>query len=177
MKSNQTRFLFAQKNDERSYGGSNIKRIRQRPVTPKKSHHVSLRASQARGAWSFLSPKNSARVDKILNHQAKRHFVVLESYVNVGNHLHLKVRPQTRTGFANFLRSVSCLIARAITKARKGHPLKQRFFDALAWTRVLLSWKEEKTLDRYFSDNALEAAFGPQVRAVNALIRQGKFQI
>jgi hypothetical protein len=118
-----------------------------------------------------LKPKNYALVRALLRRQAKRHFVALESFVNVGNHLHLKVRPQTREGFGNFLRSVTCLLSRAITGARKGRPLKKRFFDALAWSRVVRTWAEEKILDQYFDDNALEAAFGPEVRAYDSKLK------
>jgi hypothetical protein len=111
-----------------------------------------------------------------LRRQAQRHFVKLESFANVGNHLHLKVRPQTRLGFANFLRSITCLIARAITGAKKTKPLERRFFDALAWSRVLLSRAEEVTLNQYFNDNALEAAFGSEVRDYDRALRLKKIQ-
>jgi hypothetical protein len=76
-------------------------------------------------------------------------------------------------GFANFLRSITCLLARAITGARKGHPLKKRFFDVLAWSRVLLTWTEEKILDRYFNDNALEAEMGKETRNTHREWRKG----
>jgi hypothetical protein len=167
----QQRFSFAESNGTSSYGGASIRRIQARPVVPKRAHHLTLRASQARGDWSFLKPKNYALVRALLRRQAKRHFVALESFVNVGNHLHLKVRPQTREGFGNFLRSVTCLLSRAITGARKGRPLKKRFFDALAWSRVVRTWAEEKILDQYFDDNALEAAFGPEVRAYDSKLK------
>jgi REP element-mobilizing transposase RayT len=167
----QQRFSFAESNGTSSYGGAAIRRIQARPVVPKRAHHVTLRASQARGEWSFLKPKNYALVRALLRRQAKRHYVALESFVNVGNHLHLKVRPQTREGFANFLRSVTCLLSRAITGARKGRPLQKRFFDTLAWSRVVRTWAEEKILNRYFDDNALEAAFGPELRETDRLLR------
>jgi hypothetical protein len=168
----QQRFSFAEGNGASSYGGAAVKRIQARPVVPKRAHHVTLRASQARGEWSFLKPKNYALVTHLLRRQAKRHFVALESFVNVGNHLHLKVRPQTREGFANFLRSVTCLLSRAITGARKGRPLTKRFFDALAWSRVVRTWAEEKILNQYFDDNALEAALGTEVRDADKELRR-----
>jgi REP element-mobilizing transposase RayT len=176
MSSKQFRFSFATRNDETSYGGSALKRIRRRPVLPRRPHHITLRASQAKGPWNFLTPKNYAHVRRILRRQAQRHFVKLESFVNVGNHLHLKVRPQTRLGFANFLRSITCLIARAITGAKKTKPLERRFFDALAWSRALLSRAEEVTLNQYFNDNALEAAFGSEVRDYDRGLRLRKLQ-
>jgi hypothetical protein len=173
----QLRFDFAQTNNATSYGGAGLKRIARRPVTPRKPHHITLRATQARGEWSFLKAKNYANVKTILRRQAARHFVKLESFVNVGNHLHLKVRPKTREGFANFLRSITCLISRAITGARKGCPLKKRFFDVLAWSRVLLTWAEEKVLARYFDDNALEAAFGSEVRDFDRKLKLARQQV
>jgi hypothetical protein len=168
----QQRFSFAEGNSDSSYGGAVIKRIQRRPVLPRRAHHVTLRASQARGEWSFLRPKNYALVRALLRRQAQRHHVALESFVNVGNHLHLKVRPQTREGFANFLRSVTCLLSRAITGARKGRPLKRRFFDVLAWSRVVRTWAEEKVLNQYFADNALEAALGTEVRMADRELRR-----
>jgi hypothetical protein len=111
-------------------------------------------------------------VRALLKRQAQRHFVALESFVNVGNHLHLKVRPQTREGFANFLRSLTCLLSRGITGARKGRPLKKRFFDALAWSRVVRTWAEEKILNQYFNDNALEAGLGTEVREADRELRR-----
>jgi REP element-mobilizing transposase RayT len=173
----QLRFSFSEANNDRSYGGQGLKRIQRRPVLPKRPHHITLRASQARGEWSFLKPKNYAAVRSILKRQAERHFVKLESWVNVGNHLHLKVRPQTRQGFANFLRSSTCLISRAVTKARKGRPLAKRFFDVLAWSRVLLTYTEEKRLARYFDDNALEAALGKEVREYDRRLRLSRQQV
>jgi REP element-mobilizing transposase RayT len=168
----QQRFSFAEGNSDSSYGGAVIKRIQRRPVLPRRAHHITLRASQARREWSFLRPKNYALVRTILRRQARKHGVALESFVNVGNHLHLKVRPQTRQGFANFLRSATCLLSRAITGARKGRPLARRFFDVLAWSRVVRTWAEEKILDRYFSDNALEAALGTEVRTTDRELRR-----
>jgi REP element-mobilizing transposase RayT len=173
----QLRFSFSEANNDRSYGGQGLKRIQRRPVLPKRPHHITLRASQARGEWSFLKPKNYAAVRTILKRQADRHFVKLESWVNVGNHLHLKVRPQTRAGFANFLRSSTCLISRAVTKARKGRPLAKRFFDVLAWSRVLLTYTEEKLHARYFDENALEAALGKEVREYDRRLRLSRQQV
>jgi REP element-mobilizing transposase RayT len=173
----QLRFSLSESNNDKSYGGAGLKRIRRRPVVPKRAHHITLRASQARGEWSFLRPKNYQAVRAILKRQAERHFVKLESWVNVGNHLHLKVRPQTRVGFANFLRSSTCLISRAVTKARKGQPLTKRFFDVLAWSRVLLTFTEEKLLARYFDDNALEAALGKEVRESDRRLRVSRLQV
>jgi REP element-mobilizing transposase RayT len=172
----QQRFAFAEGNSPSSYGGAGLKRIMRRPVVPRRAHHITLRALQARGEWSFLRPKNYALIRDVLRRQAKKHTVALESFVNVGNHLHLKVRPQTRVGFANFLRSVTCLLSRAITGARKGRPLKQRFFDALAWSRVLRTWAEEKILNQYFADNALEAALGTEVREADKELRKRRLK-
>jgi hypothetical protein len=62
-------------------------------------------------------------------------------------------------------------LSRAITGARKGRPLQKRFFDTLAWSRVVRTWAEEKILNRYFDDNALEAAFGPELRETDRLLR------
>jgi len=148
-----------------AHGGSTRKGKRklQRPFVPRKPMHLVLRSSKARGALSLL--RHDGKIDAILRGQAAKHFVKLQSFVNVGNHLHLKVKANSRAGFQAFLISASAMIARAVTGARRGRGFG-KFWDALAYTRVLITEFEEKTLDKYFSANALEAVFGRQIREI-----------
>jgi hypothetical protein len=55
------------------------------------------------------------------------------------------------------------MVARAVTRARRGHSFG-KFWDALAFSRVLRSKFELQVLDRYLSANVLEASFGREVR-------------
>lgn len=117
----------------------------------------------------MLRPEHSKKVDRIVRRQSQKHFVTVCEYVNVGNHLHLKIKARTRVSFRAFLISTTALLARAITGAKKGRAFG-RFWDAPAFSRILLSSFEEFTLSKYFNVNALEAKMGTEIR----LIFEGK---
>jgi len=140
------------------------KRKLDRPLSSKKPIHIVLRSSQAKGVWSFLGVKNQTAIDRIIARQARKFGVTVQDFANVGNHLHLKIKAPTRARFQAFLRSVTCLIARKITGARRGIKLKKRFWDGLAFTRVLTSWREEVNLRGYFIGNRQEAGLGQAAR-------------
>ena len=102
--------------------------------------------------------------------QAEKHFVRIQDFVNAGNHLHLMVRARNRPTFQAFLRSVTAMIARAVTGARRGRPFG-KFWDGLAFTRALTSSREERILRDYITANAFEAEFGVMMREEH-LMRQ-----
>jgi hypothetical protein len=159
--------LFKIKADKTTHGGSLAlgKRKAKRPFIPKRPVHLVMRSSKARGEWSFLRSSNSKKIHAIIQRQGKKHHVKIYEYVNVGNHLHMKVRGYSREKFQAFLISVTALIARAITGAKKGHG-KGKFWDALAFTRILKTSFEEKHLAKYFRANELEARFGKEIREI-----------
>ncbi len=152
---------------EGAFGGALAvgKRKQKRPLNFKRPIHLVVRSQRAKGPWSFLTKKNAASVDRLLRQQAHKHHLRLIGYVNVGNHLHIKLRAFSRDSFQDFLRSSMALIARKITGARKGHKIG-KFWDALAFTRILFNSVEEGILKRYFRANELEARFGYAVRAL-----------
>lgn len=143
--------------------GANKRKL-DRPLSSRRPIHVVLRSEQAKGTWSFLGFKNRIEVERIINRQARKFGVKLQDFANVGNHLHLKVKANSRSGFQSFLRSITCLIARKITGARRGIKLKKRFWDGLAFSRVLKSYREEIHLRGYFIGNRQEASRGPHAR-------------
>lgn len=146
-------------------GGLNKnKRKLERPVSTKRPMHLSLRAEQARGKWSFLNFKNRIHVERIVRQQARKFGVKIQDFANVGNHLHIKTKATTRLGFQSFLRSITCLIARKITGARRGLKLNKKFWDELTFSRVLKSYREEVNLRGYFVANRQEASRGPAAR-------------
>jgi hypothetical protein len=140
------------------------KRKLDRPLSTKRPIHLVLRAQQARGKWSFLGFKNRVEVERIVRRQARKFGVIIQDFANVGNHLHIRVRAGSRAGFQAFLRSITCLIARKVTGARRGFKLGKKFWDGLAYTRVLKSYREELNLRGYFIANRQEAALGPAAR-------------
>jgi hypothetical protein len=135
----------------------------ERPLNTRRWHHLVLKSDKAVGKMSFLSFKNKPMVEGILYGKAKKFGVVIGDLANVGNHIHLKVRITTRGNFQKYLKSVTTLIARKITGACRGKPFG-RFWQGLAFTRVLTSYTEELNLKGYFTANRMEAARGPEAR-------------
>lgn len=140
------------------HGGALYKGRRKeaRPLATKRPVHVVLRSSRARGHWSFLLPKNRIHVDKLARATAARHQIRIRQVANSGNHLHLIVQGARREGLQAFLRTFPALLARHIMGAKKGSP-KGKFWDALAYTRVVTWGRELLALRRYLLRNDLEA--------------------
>lgn len=127
-----------------------------RPIDPKRPMYVVLRASQARGMWSMLHKRNKSRIFLLIHERAEHFGVRIYRFSNVGNHLHLLVLPESRRGFQNFLRSITGTIALLVTGTRKGKELKRRFWDLLAFTRVVSWGREFRAASVYFAKNLLE---------------------
>ena len=140
------------------HGGSLYKGQRKeaRPLATKRPLHVVVRSSKARGAWSFLHPRITARVEALIHKTGARFDVKIEQLANSGNHLHLVVLAQSFRGLRKFLRTMPALLARLITGAKKGSP-QGRFWDAPIYTRLVTWGRELKALKRYLLRNDLEA--------------------
>jgi REP element-mobilizing transposase RayT len=150
--------------NKKTYGGiTKGKRKVARPISTKKWAHLVLKSNKAKGTLSLLNPNNALRVKNIIKKQSLKHGVRITDYVNMGNHLHLKVRPSSRVGFQKFLKSTTALIARAVTGARKGVKFG-KFWDGLAYTRVIQSGYELFQLKGYFEANRVESKKGYQDR-------------
>jgi len=151
--------------DQATLGGqlrSHAKRAR--PLAPRSTYHVVLRSQKARGAYSFLHKNNKHRVFKTIKQQAKKFYVRIDQFANVGNHLHIKVYAQMPEEFRHFLRTITCLIARQVTGANRNKKFGQ-FWDALAFTRILKTFTEHQVLRRYIFANHIEGRHGPAARA------------
>jgi REP element-mobilizing transposase RayT len=135
-----------------SHGGAKLKTRRKikRPLIPNAIHHVVLKSSKAQGKFSFYTHKQL--VTKLLNDRARKYFVEILEFVNMGNHLHLKIRFKDRRRCGQFLKSFAALVARKVTGASKSNPFG-RFWDGLVYTRVLLTKFEELGLRGYFEGN------------------------
>jgi len=134
-----------------------------RPIAPKSHYHIVLKSQKARGPLSMLRPERRLRIQKLIYTKARQFFVRIDSYSNVGNHLHLKVYAQGSREFQNFLRTITALISRLVTGAKKGVKFG-RFWDGLVFTRILRSKAEHEILSRYIFANTLEATFGRATR-------------
>jgi REP element-mobilizing transposase RayT len=140
------------------HGGSirKGKRKIQRPFDRKRPLHIVMRSTRATRDWSFLHRRNKGAVHALLVNIAERYQVRLYKYENVGNHLHLLALFPSRRELKAFLRVFAQRVMFQITGARKGKP-QGRFFDAIAYSRVV-SWGREFTaLKTYLWKNALES--------------------
>lgn len=142
-----------------THGGVNLKKRRKvkRPLIPGAITHLVLKSSKAKGDLSFY--KHKKVVHFLLKERSKKFFVEILDYVNMGNHLHLKVRFKDPRKFQNFLRTFAALLARKITGAHRGTKFG-KFWDGLAYTRVLLSKIEELGLKIYFEGNHRQRELG-----------------
>lgn len=131
------------------------KRKLARPVDHRRPLHLTLRSTQAKGAWSLLKHKNMVYI--LVHEIADACDVKVHQFVNVGNHLHLLVSVPSRAAFQSFLRRLTGAIVFAVTGCRKGHALKRRFWDFTAWSRVVSWGWEFRAVKTYLAKNLLES--------------------
>jgi REP element-mobilizing transposase RayT len=146
-----------------SFGGIKLKKRRKvaRPLIPGAVHHVVLKSSKAVGALSFYKNKNLTVT--LLKDRSKKYFVEIIEWVNMGNHLHLKVRFKSRRNFQNFLRTFAAILARKITGAHRSKSFG-RFWDGLVFTRIITTKFEELGLKAYFEANHRQRELGYAAR-------------
>lgn len=148
------------KKEKSAYGGvlQKTRRGRKgpRPISTRKTMHLVLRSSQAKGIWSFLKPQNKAKIIQILKRFAFKYGIKIISAANVGNHLHLHIQIANRFTYKPFIRAVTGAIAMAITKTSRWSKLEKRFWDCRPFTRVVESLREFLNLRDYIRINKLE---------------------
>jgi hypothetical protein len=144
-----------------TFGKNHRKELR--PLSTKKWIHVVLKSDKAYGPLSFLHPNHELWIEKLLHEKAKKFGVKIGDYANMGNHLHLKVKISSRENFGKFLKSVSSLISRKVTGAKRGKPFG-RFWQGLAYTRILTSPTEESQLKDYIEASRREVRDSKQAR-------------
>jgi len=136
----------------KTFGGVNFNKRRKiaRPLVPNLIHHVVFKSSKARGSFSFYAHKEF--VLKLLKERAKKYYIEILDWVNMGNHIHLKVRFKSRLNFQNFSRTFAAILARKITNSYRGKSFG-KFWDGLVFTRILTSKLEVLGLKGYFEGN------------------------
>ena len=141
-----------------SHGGElRRKRKTKRPLVPGAITHIILKSKRAAGALSFR--KHERVVSALLSDRSRKFHIEILDFVIMGNHIHLKAKFKCATNFRNFLRTFTGLLARRLTKARRGAAFG-KFWDGLAYTRVLFTKLEEWGLRVYFSANKIEREIG-----------------
>jgi REP element-mobilizing transposase RayT len=139
------------------------KRKLERPVSTRRPMHLTLHSSRAHGDWSLV--RHRSRVFEALRVCARRTRVRVYDFANVGSHLHLLVRARRRDEFQAFLRSFAGTVARVVTGAKRGRPIRDgRFWSKLAWSRVVTWGREYWTVRRYIFYNQIEAATSSSIR-------------
>jgi len=161
------------KTASRSFGGDLQKGKRKtfRPIDPKASIHLVLKSTRARGEWSLLNRRHKIRIQDLLLTLSRANGIKIYQYVNVGNHLHILLKTRDRRGFQKFLRVFSGRVAMLVTHARKGKP-QGKFWDELAFTRIVQWGIDFKRITRYFLKNEIES-IGYSTEFARALLRKG----
>jgi len=127
-----------------------------RPLDPSKPLHLVFRSERARGAWSLRRFKHIEHIRKMTYELAGRNQVKVIQYANAGNHLHLLVHARDRDGFKRFTRTLTGLVARLVTGAKKGNAVG-KFWDSLFFSRVVEWGRDYFTAKGYVLQNELEA--------------------
>jgi len=133
----------------------------ERPVSTRRPMHVVLTSHRAAGPLSLR--RYDRMVRSVLRDMAHRFDIRVYDFANVGNHLHLVIRARRREHFQNFLRSFAGIVARRVTGARRACP-SGRFFEHLAWSRVVAWGRDYLGVRHYVFRNRIEAEEGRGVR-------------
>jgi REP element-mobilizing transposase RayT len=112
----------------------------------------------------MLAPRNQLVIEKILTKWATKFGVTLHHRQNVGNHLHIVASFARPEEFQNFLRTITSLIARHVTGAKRGKPFGRRFWQGLAFTRVIMGQRDFNGVRNYVEKNRMEAEIHPLAR-------------
>jgi hypothetical protein len=132
------------------------KRKLQRPFDSNQALHITLRSSRAKGHWSFLRKRNQEQIDNVIKKYASLYAIQIFRSANVGNHLHILLSAKSKTNFQRFLKTITAMIPRLVTGARKGNPIG-RFWDGLAYSKIVKWGRQFKSTANYVFKNTLEA--------------------
>ncbi len=142
-----------------------------RPFDPRKAIHVVLRSKKARGEWSMLRPRYKNVIQHTVYACARKAGVKIYRFANVGNHLHILIKTESnrfvigKRALQAFLRLVTGGVAMKVTGACKSNALKARFWDGLAFTRLVEWGRAYDWVKDYFFQNLLQADGLPKVFA------------
>lgn len=128
-----------------------------------------MRSSRARGSRNLLRHKWT--VHRILQNTSKRHGIRVYRFANVGNHLHLLIQAKNREALRAFLREFSGVVAATITGATKGRP--EKFWDGLAWSKIVNWGRQFQNTMSYVLLNVLESAGKRDRTLLSRLERDG----
>lgn len=165
-------------------------RAQGRPLTPRTPIQLTLRSSQAKGAWSFSKPANQEKIKAIVDKFATKYNVKVFSLAAVGNYLHFHIQLSNINKYPAFIRALTAATAMAVTGANRWKPMRSLdssgktkdlnkskklkhtpFWDYRPFTQVV-STKGLNEKD-YTQINQLEGQAMPK-KSASYLIRRGK---
>ena len=164
------RDFFEDKREHRpnrtKHGGGIEKNKRKlaRPFRANKPIHIVIKSSHAKGALSLRSMQNKLAVESILINHAKKTNAKLHAKQNVGNHVHILATFKTKKMLTRFLKAITALIARHVTKAKKGKPFGVKFWDEIPFTRIVEGLRDFRGMLNYILKNRIEAEYGAAAR-------------
>lgn len=101
--------------------------------------------------------KHAQGIQDVVRQQAQKFGVRVYRLANAGNHLHMIILPNSRSGFNSFVRSLCGIIARMVLGAERGSAKNVQFWDQRPFTRILEWGREHQGVVRYLVQNSLEA--------------------
>ncbi len=153
--------LFPEMKFPLAHGGelSKGKRKTARPFDPKRSMHVVLRMSSAAMAGKAKPSLllYGGYIRSLLRAFSQRLGVRIYEQAIISNHLHLVTHTRDRVGFGQFLMALSGRIAQRVTGAKKGTPLKEKFWATIPWSRIVEWGRALITATKYTRQNVLES--------------------
>jgi hypothetical protein len=108
-----------------------------RPLDLKKPIRVTLKSKWAKGKLALNTATHRPVVDEIIRERAQQFGIVIRDIENTGDTVRITLKTKSREPFQHYLRTMSALIARRVTGARRGKPFGKRFWDHLAFTETI----------------------------------------
>lgn len=105
-----------------------------RPLDLKKPIRVTLKSKWAKGKLALNTTANKKAIDEIIRERADQFGISIQAIENSGDSVKITLITKAREPFQDYLRTMSALIARKVTGARRGKPFGKRFWDHLALT-------------------------------------------
>ncbi len=139
------------------HGGRSLEGRRKvkRPLEAGQPTHVVLSSKEAKGRLSFSTPANRKMIDEVLKERGSQFGIRVQHVQATPGRLHLIVTFKDSAKFQGFLRTITSLLARKITGAKKGNPFGRKFWDHIAFTRTIE--RSSGTETDSFSTDVVEA--------------------
>lgn len=138
-------------------------RAQPRYISTFQSMNVTVRSSQAKGQWSFRTPKNFQAIETLSKKFAERFKVELIRISNNHNHLHFHLRFPSKKAYVKFIRALTAAIMIAVTGCtRWTRAMPKKFWDRRPYTRVIEDFSQYAVYENYLDLNDLEAEGFPR---------------